>query len=83
MIILVVVSGNLFLEKKDECQALQEENLALKKTLEKLQNTSQSQNNRMNQEQEVNILSILNIQVQELSVKLLNHVHLLPVIPVL
>uniref|UniRef100_K1QB46 Uncharacterized protein n=1 Tax=Magallana gigas TaxID=29159 RepID=K1QB46_MAGGI len=44
--------GNLFLEKKDECKALQEENLALKKTLEKLQTTSQSQNNRMNQEQE-------------------------------
>lgn len=37
--------GNLFLEKKDECQALQEENLALKKTLEELQNT-----NRMDQE---------------------------------
>lgn len=61
VVYLVVVSGNLFLEKKDECKALQEENLALKKTLEKLQTTSQSQNNRMNQEQEVNRLSLLNM----------------------
>ncbi|XP_022316444.2 uncharacterized protein LOC111120077 [Crassostrea virginica] len=46
--------GNLFVEKKDECQALQEQNQALRKKLESLQNKSQSETSRMEKEQEKN-----------------------------
>ena len=62
IVIFVVISfyiGNLFVEKKDECQALQEQNQALRKKLESLQNKSQSETSRMEKEQEVTIFTAL------------------------